>query len=107
MPPFPPDYLSDREIDLIEHHQIVDIGKGGARGELKRPHRRRAEVATTRTRARILDQFRALENYPFDTQVLTVVMEDTVSGADKQVYVPDGASMIAYRLPSGMVSGSS
>jgi hypothetical protein len=27
----------------------------------------------------------ALENYPFDTQVLTVVMEDTVSGADKEV----------------------
>ena len=30
-----------------------------------------------------------LETYPFDTQHLTVVMEDTISGADKQVYVPD------------------
>jgi hypothetical protein len=30
-----------------------------------------------------------LETYPFDTQHLTVAMEDTVSGADKQVYVPD------------------
>jgi hypothetical protein len=31
-----------------------------------------------------------LEKYPFDTQVLTVSMEDTVSGAASQVYVPDG-----------------
>ncbi len=31
-----------------------------------------------------------LEKYPFDTQLLTVAMEDTVSGAAKQVYVPDG-----------------
>jgi len=30
-----------------------------------------------------------LEKYPFDTQTLTVAMEDTVSGNDKQVYVPD------------------
>jgi len=30
-----------------------------------------------------------LEKYPFDTQLLTVVMEDTVSGDDKQIYVPD------------------
>ena len=30
-----------------------------------------------------------LEHYPFDTQSLAVEMEDTVSGADKQVYVPD------------------
>jgi hypothetical protein len=30
-----------------------------------------------------------LEKYPFDTQVLKVVMEDTVSGDDKQIYVPD------------------
>jgi hypothetical protein len=30
-----------------------------------------------------------LEDYPFDTQLLRVVMEDTVSGAEKQVYVPD------------------
>ena len=33
----------------------------------------------------------ALESYPFDKQFLTVVMEDSVSGAGKQVYVPDGA----------------
>ncbi len=32
----------------------------------------------------------ALENYPFDKQFLTVVMEDSLSGSDKQVYVPDG-----------------
>jgi hypothetical protein len=31
-----------------------------------------------------------LEAYPFDTQVLKVVMEDTVSGAADLVYVPDG-----------------
>jgi hypothetical protein len=31
-----------------------------------------------------------LGNYPFDTQILKVMMEDTISGADKQVYVPDG-----------------
>jgi hypothetical protein len=31
-----------------------------------------------------------LEKYPFDTQFLKVMMEDTVSGADSQVYVPDG-----------------
>src|SRR4029078_414161 len=31
-----------------------------------------------------------LEKYPFDTQFLKVMMEDTVSGADRQVYVPDG-----------------
>jgi hypothetical protein len=37
----------------------------------------------------------ALENYPFDTQVLTVVMEDTVSGADKEVYVPDGENAVS------------
>lgn len=30
-----------------------------------------------------------LEKYPFDTQSLLVVMEDTVAGADAQVYVPD------------------
>jgi hypothetical protein len=31
-----------------------------------------------------------LENYPFDTQILKVMMEDTINGTDKQVYVPDG-----------------
>jgi hypothetical protein len=30
-----------------------------------------------------------LESYPFDTQILRVVMEDTVSADDKQRYVPD------------------
>ena len=30
-----------------------------------------------------------LEKYPFDTQNLIVLMEDTVAGADSQVYVPD------------------
>ena len=30
-----------------------------------------------------------LEKYPFDTQALLVVMEDTVAAADAQVYVPD------------------
>jgi hypothetical protein len=31
-----------------------------------------------------------LENYPFDTQSLVVLMEDTVSGQQEQVFVPDG-----------------
>jgi len=31
-----------------------------------------------------------LEAYPFDTQTLRVMMEDTISGADSLVYVPDG-----------------
>jgi hypothetical protein len=31
-----------------------------------------------------------LQKYPFDTQVLSVVMEDTVSGYGKQIFVPDG-----------------
>jgi hypothetical protein len=31
-----------------------------------------------------------LANFPFDTQYLTVVMEDTVASAGDQVYVPDG-----------------
>jgi hypothetical protein len=31
-----------------------------------------------------------LEAYPLDTQTLKVVMEDTVSGAPEQIYVPDG-----------------
>lgn len=31
-----------------------------------------------------------LEAYPLDTQILKVMMEDTVSGAVGQVYVPDG-----------------
>jgi hypothetical protein len=30
-----------------------------------------------------------LEHYPFDTQSLSVEMEDTISSIDKQVYVPD------------------
>jgi hypothetical protein len=36
----------------------------------------------------------ALENYPFDKQALTVEMEDTVSGADQEVYVPDGENAV-------------
>jgi hypothetical protein len=31
-----------------------------------------------------------LEAYPFDTQVLKVIMEDTLAGAQQQVYVADG-----------------
>lgn len=31
-----------------------------------------------------------LERFPFDTQLLTVIMEDTLAGASEQVYVPDG-----------------
>jgi hypothetical protein len=30
-----------------------------------------------------------LEKYPFDTQYLTVTMEDTLAGAGAQIYVPD------------------
>ncbi len=33
----------------------------------------------------------ALQKYPFDTQLLTVVMEDGVSSDQEQVFVPDGA----------------
>ncbi|MEG6509598.1 hypothetical protein V6C03_11530 [Methyloligella sp. 2.7D] len=36
-----------------------------------------------------------LEKYPFDTQGMTVIMEDTLSGADSLIYVPDGESPIA------------
>src|SRR5262245_18534335 len=36
-----------------------------------------------------------LEHYPFDTQSLSVEMEDTVSGADKQTYVPDPNGAVA------------
>ena len=35
-----------------------------------------------------------LENYPFDTQVLRVVLEDTISGTDRQVYIPDGENSV-------------
>ncbi len=36
-----------------------------------------------------------LEKYPFDTQLLTVAMEDTVASAGAQVYVPDGAHPVS------------
>jgi len=36
-----------------------------------------------------------LEKYPFDTQILTVAMEDTVASAGAQVYVPDGEHAVA------------
>ena len=36
-----------------------------------------------------------LGNYPFDTQNLRVVMEDTVSGAGRQIYAPDGEKSVA------------
>lgn len=35
-----------------------------------------------------------LEAYPFDTQKLTVIMEDTLAGAAEQVYVADGATPV-------------
>lgn len=35
-----------------------------------------------------------LETFPFDTQYLTVIMEDTLAGAGDQVYVPDGKSPV-------------
>ena len=37
----------------------------------------------------------ALEKYPLDEQTLTVVMEDTVSGTDAQVYVADAEPSIS------------
>ena len=37
----------------------------------------------------------ALESYPLDRQSLTVVMEDTVSGANEQVYVADTAPAVS------------
>lgn len=36
-----------------------------------------------------------LEKYPFDTQNLTMIMEDTLSGSSDQVYVPDGKTPVA------------
>ncbi len=42
---------------------------------------------------RVQEQFSRkfpLENYPFDTQKLTIVMEDSLSGADDLTYLPDG-----------------
>ena len=44
--------------------------------------------AIIRNQGRFSTKF-PLENYPFDTQSLTVEMEDSISGVDKQVYVPD------------------
>jgi hypothetical protein len=44
--------------------------------------------AIVRNQGRFSTKFQ-LEDYPFDTQFLTVVMEDTISGEDAQVYVPD------------------
>jgi len=35
-----------------------------------------------------------LEAYPFDTQTLKVIMEDTLAGAGEQVYVPDGKTPV-------------
>jgi hypothetical protein len=35
-----------------------------------------------------------LEAYPFDTQILKVIMEDTLAGAADQVYVPDGKTPV-------------
>lgn len=35
-----------------------------------------------------------LATFPFDTQVLTVVMEDTLAGAADQIYVPDGKTPV-------------
>jgi hypothetical protein len=36
-----------------------------------------------------------LETYPFDSQYLTVVMEDSISGISDEVYAPDGKNSIA------------
>ena len=35
-----------------------------------------------------------LATFPFDTQYLTVIMEDTLAGAGDQVYVPDGKTPV-------------
>jgi hypothetical protein len=35
-----------------------------------------------------------LEAYPFDTQTLKVIMEDTLAGAGDQIYVPDGKTPV-------------
>jgi len=35
-----------------------------------------------------------LATFPFDTQLLTVIMEDALAGADTQVYVPDGKTPV-------------
>lgn len=44
--------------------------------------------AIVRNQGRFSTKFQ-LEKYPFDTQFLSVVMEDTIADASKQVYVPD------------------
>ncbi|HEY8277143.1 MAG TPA: hypothetical protein VIG52_09150 [Methyloceanibacter sp.] len=44
--------------------------------------------AIIRNQGRFSTKF-PLEHYPFDTQSLTVEMEDTVSGVGTQIYVPD------------------
>jgi hypothetical protein len=44
--------------------------------------------AIIRNQGRFSTKF-PLEKYPFDTQFLMVELEDTISGADKQIYVPD------------------
>ena len=44
--------------------------------------------AIVRNQGRFSTKFQ-LADYPFDTQFLTVVMKDTVSSEDTQVYVPD------------------
>jgi hypothetical protein len=49
--------------------------------------------AIVRNQGRFSTKFQ-LGDYPFDTQFLTVVMEDTISSEDTQVYVPDPTGSI-------------
>jgi hypothetical protein len=49
--------------------------------------------AIVRNQGRFSTKFQ-LGDYPFDTQFLTVVMEDTISSDDTQVYVPDPTGSI-------------
>jgi hypothetical protein len=55
--------------------------------------------AIIRNQGRFSTKF-PLEQYPFDTQYLSVVMEDTIAGANRQVYVPDPHSSVAVILTS-------
>ncbi len=44
--------------------------------------------AIIRNQGRFSTKFQ-LADYPFDTQFLTVAMEDTIASEDTQIYVPD------------------
>jgi hypothetical protein len=56
--------------------------------------------AIIRNQGRFSTKF-PLEKYPFDTQYLSVVLEDALSASDKQIYVPDTAGGVSINLAGG------